>query len=120
MILFIFLGYLDRFLFKYSCSVIILNSHHPCSGAITALAFSESGLISASEDCAIYMWDVVNWVIIRKFNHRKGKCKYFVFYFYFLERELALYLGFEILFCGMNYPSYQIQITINKHSHSNW
>ncbi|KAM3751965.1 hypothetical protein ACB098_04G152200 [Castanea mollissima] len=48
---------------------IVLNGHN---GAITALTFSESGLISASEDCTICMWDVVNQVIIRRFNHGKG------------------------------------------------
>ncbi|KAK6924692.1 hypothetical protein RJ641_009018, partial [Dillenia turbinata] len=42
-------------------------------GAITALAFSKSGLISASEDCTACIWDVVEWVITQRVNHPKGK-----------------------------------------------
>lgn len=63
------IGLLEDPFFVAEDQPVVLKEHN---GAITALAFSESGLISASEDCAIYMWDVVNWVIIRKFNHRKG------------------------------------------------
>ncbi|KAK1433907.1 hypothetical protein QVD17_10825 [Tagetes erecta] len=40
--------------------------------SITALTFSRSGLISASEDCTACLWDVVEGVIIRKFHHQKG------------------------------------------------
>ncbi|XP_057971225.1 protein ROOT INITIATION DEFECTIVE 3-like isoform X2 [Malania oleifera] len=47
----------------------VLNGHN---GPVTVLAFSASGLISASEDCTACLWDVVNWVIIRRFNHQKG------------------------------------------------
>ncbi|XP_059638861.1 protein ROOT INITIATION DEFECTIVE 3-like [Cornus florida] len=48
---------------------IVLNGH---KGSITVLTFSASGLISASEDCTACLWDVVNCVIIRRFNHLKG------------------------------------------------
>ncbi|KAK9066416.1 hypothetical protein SSX86_013738 [Deinandra increscens subsp. villosa] len=40
--------------------------------SITALIFSRSGLISASEDCTACLWDIVNGVIIRRFHHHKG------------------------------------------------
>ncbi|XP_059444284.1 protein ROOT INITIATION DEFECTIVE 3-like isoform X1 [Corylus avellana] len=63
------IGLLEDPFFVAQAQSVVLKEHN---GAITALAFSESGLISASEDCTICMWDVVNWVIIRKFNHRKG------------------------------------------------
>ncbi|KAF5476578.1 hypothetical protein F2P56_003315 [Juglans regia] len=43
-----------------------------CGGAITALTISGLGLISASADCTICIWDVVNRMIIRRFNHQKG------------------------------------------------
>ena len=46
---------------------------HWCSGSITALTFCESGLVSASEDCTICIWDVNTGAIIRKFDHQKGK-----------------------------------------------
>ncbi|KAJ7956069.1 protein ROOT INITIATION DEFECTIVE 3-like [Quillaja saponaria] len=42
------------------------------NGAITALTFSHSGLISASEDCSICVWDVISRMTIRRFNHHKG------------------------------------------------
>lgn len=72
--IFILLRHLFRYLIHiHSCSNIITLRSHSRSGAITALSFSESGLISASEDCTICMWDVVNQVIIRRFNHGKGK-----------------------------------------------
>lgn len=69
----ILLGHLSRYLIHInSCSNIISLRSHSHSGAITALTFSESGLISASEDCTICMWDVVHRVIIWRFNHGKG------------------------------------------------
>ncbi|KAI7740397.1 hypothetical protein M8C21_017155, partial [Ambrosia artemisiifolia] len=40
--------------------------------AITALTFSRSGLISASEDCTACLWDIVEGVITRRFHHQKG------------------------------------------------
>ncbi|KAL3512573.1 hypothetical protein ACH5RR_025290 [Cinchona calisaya] len=48
---------------------IVLNGHRK---SITALAFSKLGLLSASDDCTICLWDVVNFAIIRRFNHFKG------------------------------------------------
>ncbi|XP_062114917.1 protein ROOT INITIATION DEFECTIVE 3-like isoform X2 [Humulus lupulus] len=42
------------------------------NGAVTALTFSQSGLVSASEDCTICIWDVTTWTITQKFNHQKG------------------------------------------------
>lgn len=72
--IFILLRHLFRYLIHiHLCSNIITLRSHSHSGAITALTFSESGLISASEDCTICIWDVVNQVIIRRFNHGKGK-----------------------------------------------
>lgn len=41
-------------------------------GSIIAMSFSKSGLISASKDCSVCLWDVNNQVIIRRFNHQKG------------------------------------------------
>ncbi|XP_028058481.1 protein ROOT INITIATION DEFECTIVE 3-like [Camellia sinensis] len=41
-------------------------------GSITALTCCGLGLVSASEDCTACLWDVVNCVIIRRFNHLKG------------------------------------------------
>lgn len=41
-------------------------------GSVTALTFSKSGLISASEDCTICIWDISSCEIIRRFNHHKG------------------------------------------------
>ncbi|KAM7471506.1 hypothetical protein LguiA_009689 [Lonicera macranthoides] len=48
---------------------IVLNGHKE---AITALTFSSSGLISTSEDCTACLWDVINCVVVRRFNHQKG------------------------------------------------
>lgn len=36
------------------------------------MTFCNAGLVSASEDCSACLWDVVNWVIIRRFSHQKG------------------------------------------------
>ncbi|CAL5444452.1 unnamed protein product [Camellia sinensis] len=47
----------------------LLTGHN---GSITALTFCGLGLVSASEDCTACLWDVVNCVIIRRFNHLKG------------------------------------------------
>ncbi|TKY55314.1 ROOT INITIATION DEFECTIVE 3 protein [Spatholobus suberectus] len=43
------------------------------NGAITALTSSQAGLISASEDCTICLWDIFSWEIIRRFSLQKGK-----------------------------------------------
>ncbi|KAL1814601.1 hypothetical protein ACET3Z_017175 [Daucus carota] len=48
---------------------IVLKGH---TESITALTFCGLGLISASEDCTACLWDVVDWVIIRTFEHQKG------------------------------------------------
>lgn len=48
---------------------IVLNGHKE---SVTALTFCGLGLISASEDCTACLWDVVHWVIIRRFEHQKG------------------------------------------------
>ncbi|GMY15092.1 protein ROOT INITIATION DEFECTIVE 3-like [Fagus crenata] len=63
------IGLLEDPFFIAEAQPVVLKGHN---GGITALTFSELGLISASEDCTICMWDVVNWVIIRRFNHGKG------------------------------------------------
>ncbi|XP_038894085.1 protein ROOT INITIATION DEFECTIVE 3-like isoform X1 [Benincasa hispida] len=42
-------------------------------GAITALAFSQMDLISASEDCTICKWDISGQRIIQKLDHKKGR-----------------------------------------------
>ncbi|KAJ0049020.1 hypothetical protein Pint_15698 [Pistacia integerrima] len=47
----------------------MLKGHN---GAITALTFSASYLISASEDRTVCLWDVNGRVIIRRFDHKKG------------------------------------------------
>ncbi|CAL5444445.1 unnamed protein product [Camellia sinensis] len=47
----------------------LLTGHN---GSITALTFCGLGLVSAFEDCTACLWDVVNCVIIRRFNHLKG------------------------------------------------
>ncbi|XP_052176443.1 protein ROOT INITIATION DEFECTIVE 3-like [Diospyros lotus] len=70
----IFLNAFDAGLMEYVSIVsedepIVLKGH---SGAITALAFCGTGLVSASEDWTACLWDVTNYVIIRKFNHQKG------------------------------------------------
>ncbi|KDP30939.1 hypothetical protein JCGZ_11315 [Jatropha curcas] len=49
--------------------LVVLEGH---KGSITALTFSTLGLISASEDCTISLWDAVSWVPIQKFNCQKG------------------------------------------------
>ncbi|KAF5730940.1 protein ROOT INITIATION DEFECTIVE 3-like isoform X3 [Tripterygium wilfordii] len=41
-------------------------------GSITAMTFCGVGLLSASEDCTVCLWDITSWVIIRRFNHPKG------------------------------------------------
>ncbi|GJT57987.1 root initiation defective 3-like protein [Tanacetum coccineum] len=70
----IFMSPFDSGLMKKSCvdsmDVKIELSGH--KEPITALTFSRSGLISASEDCTACLWDVVKGVIIRRFYHHKG------------------------------------------------
>ncbi|KAL2321699.1 hypothetical protein Fmac_026078 [Flemingia macrophylla] len=43
------------------------------NGAISALTCSQARLISASEDCMIYIWDIFNWEVIQRFTLQKGK-----------------------------------------------
>ncbi|KAB2609142.1 protein ROOT INITIATION DEFECTIVE 3-like [Pyrus ussuriensis x Pyrus communis] len=50
----------------------VLKGHN---GSFTALTFSKSGLISASEDCTICIWDISSCEIIRRFNHQKDRKK---------------------------------------------
>ncbi|XWS51389.1 hypothetical protein CRYUN_Cryun12cG0172400 [Craigia yunnanensis] len=47
----------------------VLKGHN---GSITALTFSGFGLISASEDFTFCLWDTINRVVVRRFNHKKG------------------------------------------------
>ncbi|XP_038686277.1 protein ROOT INITIATION DEFECTIVE 3-like [Tripterygium wilfordii] len=47
----------------------VLKGHN---GSITAMTFCGVGLLSASEDCTVCLWDITSWVIIRRFNHPKG------------------------------------------------
>ncbi|KAJ4972973.1 hypothetical protein NE237_006147 [Protea cynaroides] len=56
----------------YEDHMMVLSGH---KASITALTFNSSGslLISASEDCTVCLWDVSCWVVIRRFNHQKGK-----------------------------------------------
>ncbi|KAF2311466.1 hypothetical protein GH714_024057 [Hevea brasiliensis] len=49
--------------------LFVLEGH---KGSITALAFSTLGLISASEDGTVRLWDAISWVTIRRFNYQKG------------------------------------------------
>ncbi|KAL4584797.1 hypothetical protein LXL04_009407 [Taraxacum kok-saghyz] len=46
-----------------------LNGH---TESITALTYCKLGLVSASEDCTVCLWNVIEGVIIRRFNHHKG------------------------------------------------
>ncbi|KAJ6339605.1 hypothetical protein OIU77_007540 [Salix suchowensis] len=70
----IFVGVLDIGLLEDPFAVagdepVVLKGHN---GSITALTFSSVGLISASEDSTVCLWDVINKVIIRRFSHHKG------------------------------------------------
>ncbi|XP_024171419.1 protein ROOT INITIATION DEFECTIVE 3 [Rosa chinensis] len=56
-------------LFAVEDQAVVLKGHNV---SITALTFCQSGLISASEDCTICIWDVTTWAIIRRFDHQKG------------------------------------------------
>ncbi|XP_021634654.1 protein ROOT INITIATION DEFECTIVE 3 isoform X2 [Manihot esculenta] len=49
--------------------LVVLEGH---KGSITALAFSTLGLISASEDGTVCLWDAISWVTVRRFNYQKG------------------------------------------------
>ncbi|KAJ8752635.1 hypothetical protein K2173_005524 [Erythroxylum novogranatense] len=42
------------------------------NGSITAMTFSALGLLSASTDCTVCLWNVASGVIMRRFDHRKG------------------------------------------------
>ncbi|KAK8695056.1 hypothetical protein V6N13_072598 [Hibiscus sabdariffa] len=48
----------------------VLKGHNE---SITALTFSGFYLISASEDFTFCLWDILNRVVLRRFNNRKGK-----------------------------------------------
>ncbi|KAG2678577.1 hypothetical protein I3760_11G008900 [Carya illinoinensis] len=63
------IGLLEDSLFVAEDQAVVLKGHN---GAITALTISGLGLISASTDCTICIWDVVNRMIVRRFNHKKG------------------------------------------------
>ncbi|PON77335.1 Guanine nucleotide-binding protein, beta subunit [Parasponia andersonii] len=60
----IFINNLD-----FDDQVVDLQGHN---GAVTALTFCQSGLVSASEDCTICIWDATSWTVTQKFNHQKG------------------------------------------------
>ncbi|KAL4363459.1 hypothetical protein GQ457_04G015200 [Hibiscus cannabinus] len=47
----------------------VLKGHNE---SITALTFSGFYLISASEDFTFCLWDILNQVVLRRFNNRKG------------------------------------------------
>ncbi|KAK9008772.1 hypothetical protein V6N11_080250 [Hibiscus sabdariffa] len=47
----------------------VLKGHNE---SITALTFSGFYLISASEDFTFCLWDILNRVVLRRFNNRKG------------------------------------------------
>ncbi|WCJ36239.1 Transducin/WD40 repeat-like superfamily protein [Euphorbia peplus] len=49
--------------------LVILEGH---KGSITALTFSTLGLISASEDCTVCLWDASSWTIMLRFDYHKG------------------------------------------------
>nr|GEX62510.1 hypothetical protein [Tanacetum cinerariifolium] len=70
----IFMSPFDAGLMKESCvdSVDVKIELRGHKEPITALMFSRSGLISASEDCTACLWDVLQCVIIRRFYHHKG------------------------------------------------
>ncbi|XP_050377623.1 protein ROOT INITIATION DEFECTIVE 3-like [Argentina anserina] len=56
-------------LFPSEDQAVVLKGH---KGSITAMTFCQSGLVSASEDCTICIWDANTGTIIRRFNHQKG------------------------------------------------
>ncbi|XP_065873369.1 protein ROOT INITIATION DEFECTIVE 3-like isoform X2 [Euphorbia lathyris] len=49
--------------------LVILEGH---KGSITALTFSALGLISASEDSTVCLWDASSWTTMLRFNYHKG------------------------------------------------
>ncbi|OMO84068.1 hypothetical protein CCACVL1_11024 [Corchorus capsularis] len=63
------LGQVEDPLVTTKDQAFVLKGHN---GSITALTFSGSGLISASEDCTFCLWDTVNWVVAKRFDHKKG------------------------------------------------
>lgn len=82
--------------------------HYPYSQSVTALTFSQSGMISASEDCTICLWDVNSWTIIRRFNHQKGNTissPYMIFNGSFFRRGVA---GFFLLPCEISCIFYNV------------
>ncbi|XP_028765047.1 protein ROOT INITIATION DEFECTIVE 3 [Neltuma alba] len=62
---------LEEELFSIASDQLLELKGH--SGAITALTSGQAGLISASEDNTICIWDVISWTVIRRINVEKGK-----------------------------------------------
>ncbi|KAJ8752010.1 hypothetical protein K2173_001036 [Erythroxylum novogranatense] len=58
----------DPFIFAED-QPVELKGHN---GSITAMTFSALGLLSASTDCTVCLWNVASGVIMRRFDHRKG------------------------------------------------
>ncbi|XVF11549.1 hypothetical protein REPUB_Repub08aG0037400 [Reevesia pubescens] len=63
------LGPVEEPLVTTEDQAFVLEGHN---GSITALTFSEFGMISASEDFTFCLWDTINRVVVRRFNHKKG------------------------------------------------
>ena len=51
---------------------LIIVVYAACSGAITALTSGQAGLISASEDNTIIIWNVISRTVIGSINVDKG------------------------------------------------
>ncbi|CAN1802259.1 Protein ROOT INITIATION DEFECTIVE 3 [Linum perenne] len=63
------LGLIDEPIAGLEQHMGVLKGHN---GSITALTFSRYGLISASEDCTVCLWDVGAKEILWRINHQKG------------------------------------------------
>ncbi|KAF3436857.1 hypothetical protein FNV43_RR19610 [Rhamnella rubrinervis] len=63
------IGLIDNPFYVAEDQQVVLKGH---KGSITTMTFSQSGMISASEDGTICIWDVISCTIIRRFNHQKG------------------------------------------------
>ncbi|PON31585.1 Alcohol dehydrogenase superfamily, zinc-type, partial [Parasponia andersonii] len=59
----IFINNLD-----FDDQVVELQGHN---GAVTALTFSQSGLVSASEDCISCIWDATSWKSLKNSTTKK-------------------------------------------------
>ncbi|KAJ0895213.1 putative formimidoyltetrahydrofolate cyclodeaminase, Glutamate formimidoyltransferase [Helianthus annuus] len=73
--------------------------------AITALTFSRSGLISASEDCTACVWDIVEGVIIRRFHHHKGNLYPLIDNIFYCKSTFLIVVFCFFLLLGANEPS---------------